>query len=152
MLMLQFYINDKRLVLDTQHIVEVLPQVHLEPIPRSPDYLIGRMNYRGQPVSVVDLARLMDGETCIDTLQTRMILCQYDDAGEVTLLALLAERVINTLRVTAEDFVQEGLQHLSIDWLDGILPDPKGGIQAVHFPRLLKRVLSELRKGEEERV
>lgn len=46
-----------RFCLRLDDVERLLPLMLLQPVPEGPDYLMGLMNLRGQPVPVVDLAR-----------------------------------------------------------------------------------------------
>lgn len=144
MLLLQLYIHERRYALNTRHVVEIVPQVNLEPISRSPSYLVGRMNYRGQPVSVIDLRQLIEQEPAREALQTRIIICSFVEGEKEHLVGLLAERVTSTLRAEKKDFHEGSLQSCAVDFLDGIFQDERGSVQGIDFVRMLKRVRNEL--------
>ena len=55
---LLFSLGNDRYGLDTRRVVRVLPQLELKEIPQAPGWVAGLMNYRGQPVPVIDLAML----------------------------------------------------------------------------------------------
>jgi len=53
-----------RFCLRLDDVERLLPLMLLQPVPEGPDYLMGLMNLRGQPVPVVDLARRLGLPAC----------------------------------------------------------------------------------------
>ena len=61
MLLLLFQVGGDRYALDARRVVEVIPLVKMQRIPRAPKGVAGLFNYRGRPVAAVDLSELMLG-------------------------------------------------------------------------------------------
>ena len=94
MLVLTFHIGPHRLALDIRRVREVVPRVQLQRLAGSPDYLAGLFVYRGRPVPVLDLHRLLDAVECPLHLSSRIVLVPLPrETGEETLLGLLAAGV-----------------------------------------------------------
>jgi chemotaxis-related protein WspB len=94
MLVLTFHIGPHRLALDIRRVREVVPRVQLQRLAGSPDYLAGLFVYRGRPVPVLDLHRLLDAGECPPHLSSRIVLVPLPrETGEETLLGLLAAGV-----------------------------------------------------------
>ena len=53
MLFLKFRIGADAFMLEAAQIAEVLPLLHLTPIPQAPASVAGLLNYRGRPVPVI---------------------------------------------------------------------------------------------------
>lgn len=99
MLLLLFDTRDGRYALPTEHIIEVVPLVKLKKIPKSPDYVSGLINYRGNPVPVIDLCVLADGPPCEPRFSTRIIMLNYPlENNTSTFLGLMAEHVTETVK------------------------------------------------------
>jgi len=103
MLLLIFEVGDGRYALAASQLVEIVPLVNLDKIPIAPDFVAGLMNYRGDPVPVVDLCRLLRRGTCEQKLSTRIIIIHYPFvSGKSHLLGLIAERVTKTIKYNME--------------------------------------------------
>src|SRR5262245_60721064 len=100
MLLLVFRVAGQTYAVEAPRVVEVVPRVHLRPLPHAPEGLAGLLRYRGRMVPVVDLGIVLGHVTCPALLSTRIIL--VDDhlpPRNEAALGLLGEQVINVRRV-----------------------------------------------------
>ncbi|VAW75778.1 hypothetical protein MNBD_GAMMA15-2482 [hydrothermal vent metagenome] len=110
MLMLLFQLGNSRYAVPAREVVEIASMVELEPLPKTPDYIAGLFNYRGQHVPVIDLCRLLNNQACSNRITTRMILVEFPlSAGGTRTLGLLAERVTETLQLDESEFTDTGI-------------------------------------------
>jgi chemotaxis-related protein WspB len=138
MLFLVFQIGSDRYALDTAQIVEVLPLVKSKHIPQAAPGVVGAFNYHGAPVPLIDLADLSLGKPSRRQMSTRIILVTYLEAdGEKHLLGLLAEQATETIRRSAEEFVDSGVTVDQAPYLGPVTTDSRGIIQRVEINRLL---------------
>ena len=99
MLLLLFEIGNGRYALDITRIIEIVPLVKLKKIPKTPDYISGLMNYRGEGIPVIDLCQLVDRVSFENALSTRIIVINYSIENEVDKpLGLIANNVTETVR------------------------------------------------------
>jgi chemotaxis-related protein WspB len=138
MLFLLFHLGDERYALDTVSVAEVLPLVRMKPIPQALPGVAGVFDYHGAPVPAIDLCELALGRAAPKCLSTRIILVRtLDDAGRPHLLGLIAERVTQTLRRQATDFVSAGVSADGAPYLGPVTSDPGGLIQRIELSKLL---------------
>lgn len=100
MLFLLFSSGDGRYALDTATVAEVVHLVRIIRIPQSPHYVAGLINYRGNPIPVIDLcAFLSNVQSCQKRFSTRIIIITYafTDGGK-EFIGLIAEGVVETLK------------------------------------------------------
>ncbi len=110
MLMLLFQLGNSHYAVPARDVVEVAPMVELDSLPKTPDYIAGLFNYRGQHVPVIDLCKLVNNQACSNRFTTRMILVEFPlAAGGTRTLGLLAERVTETLQLDEHDFTDTGI-------------------------------------------
>ena len=110
MLYLMMTVDASRCAIDVATVIEVVPLVDITPLPGTPDAVAGLLTYRGAPVPVVDLSRLVAGRQSARRMSTRVILVKYPDGrGGTRPLGLLAERVTRTIRREAGTFVDPGV-------------------------------------------
>lgn len=118
--LLLFGQGERRYGLPFRRIVEVIPRVELTPLAgaeagaeasadaearEEPQQLIGELDYRGQPVPVFDLTLLLSGRDSADRMDTRIVVVDVaEQAEQVQLLGLLAERVVDSVVKTPGDF------------------------------------------------
>lgn len=138
MLFLLFQLGNDRYALDASRVVEVLPLVELRSLPEAPRGVAGILNYRGQPVPVVDLCVLTLQRPARECLSTRIFVVQCAHAGAPPqLLGLIAEQATGMLRRECRDFVSLGMQLEKAPYLGPVTTDAQGMIQWLHEDRLL---------------
>ena len=150
MLFLIFQIGADRYALDARQVVEVLPPLAVKRIPLAPSSVAGLIDYHGQAVPLVDIGRMATGRAAQARLSTRIVLVDYPDSrGDGTqagthLLALLAERVTETLSRDPADFQPSGLVPADARWLGPVAADAQGLVQWVQLGDLLDDQLHAL--------
>ena len=130
MLLLTLEIAGRLYALDAARVVEVAPLVDLQPPLRGPEWLAGRMLYRGQLVSVVDLVRLLTGAPAPQLYSTRIVVTRLA-AG--ALLAVIAPMALETIRVQPSDLRAPALDLSSVPYLGDELLQPRGVIQCLQL-------------------
>lgn len=128
MLLLLFYCGSACFALDCDTIVEVFPKVKLKKIPGQSEkdaFLAGLFNYGGKPIPVIDICQLIEKRPCSHSMHTRLILIEI----ESHLLAIMAEKVIETVDLAREQFVESGLQLEGLSFLRGVFSEGDRSIQ-----------------------
>jgi purine-binding chemotaxis protein CheW len=62
---LVFSLHDEEFALELQDVVEVVEPPVVFPIPRTPAYILGAMNFHGALLPIIDLARYANSGTCV---------------------------------------------------------------------------------------
>jgi len=102
MLALTFQIGQDRVALDIRGVHEVVPRVRLHRPATGPAWLAGLFVYRGSPVPVIDLHRLVGAGDCPLHLSSRIILVPRPGSTTGQLLGLLAAQVADLRDVNQE--------------------------------------------------
>ncbi len=110
MLLLLFEIKESRYVVDAGTVVEVIPKIKCKPVPLTPDFVLGIINYRGKAIPVIDLCFYHLGIPCENRLSTRIIIVNHirKDFKNVH-VGIVAERVTDTLHVTDQDIHKKNI-------------------------------------------
>lgn len=138
MLYVQFHLDAQRYALATQQLVEIVPFVELRALPRAPAYVAGLFDYRGRTVPVIDLTALALGRASRVQHSTRILIIDYPTrAGDTRPLGLLAERVVETLKLSPEAFTDTGVEIPDAHYLGRVARDDRGLIQALDTRALL---------------
>ncbi len=104
-LFLLFELGDMSYAVSCDKIREIVPPVKLLKASGRSEYFAGFLSYRGQIVPVIDLCRLLNGQSCRMRLSTRIILIEYAGSNEeFNLLGLLTQGVSEVVRKTEKDF------------------------------------------------
>jgi len=145
MLFLVFQLGDERYALDAGVVAEVLPLVRMKRIPQAPPGLAGLFDYHGAPVPALDLSELACGRPAQLRMSTRILLVRYpDEAGRPRPLGLIAERVTQTLRREAADFVASGVSPAGAPYLGAVATDGTGMLQRIDFDKLLSTTVRDV--------
>ncbi len=145
MLLLSFSLSSERYAVDASSVVEVMPLTANKPIPRAPDFVVGLLDYRGAPVPLIDLCQLTLGQPYNKVLSTRIVLVDYPtESGEQGILGLIAEKVTETLRCSAQDLNATGISLKDAPYLGPVLSQATGMLQIVDVSALLPDEVQEM--------
>ena len=145
MLFLTFQLGNDRYAVEASRVVELLPLLTLKRLPQAPRGVAGLFNLRGKPVPAIDLNELSFGQPAQERLSTRIILVHYTDtSGRDYPLGLIAERVTQTLRKEAKDFIDPGIAVPKAPYLGPVLMDAKGPIQWLRTEHLVSEPFRQL--------
>jgi len=139
MLLLLFEIGEGRYAMGIDEIVEIVPFVKLKKIPMAQNYVAGLMNYRGNPIPVVDLNKLIEGTPSEPRLSTRIIIIRYfwnDEEGE-SLLGLIAHQITETIKTELKSIPTSGVLMDEALYRDRIESDDEGMVQWFDVKRML---------------
>jgi chemotaxis-related protein WspB len=138
MLFILFQIGRDRYALSAERIIEVLPLMNLKRVPCAPTGVAGVLNYRGNPVPVIDLNEMMVAQPAARRLSTRIILVKYPlDDQHPRALGLIAEHATNMIQRSIQDFIETGVESDDARYLGRVTNDPGGLIQWIEVERLL---------------
>jgi chemotaxis-related protein WspB len=136
MKLLVFHIGQDRYGLRLPAVQRVLPLLELKRLPLAPHAVAGLMNLHGQPVPVIDLARLGGAASSASHFDTRIVVVDYHSPdGASHTLGLLAERVLGVLEVDESTLADSGVQ--AAPFLGQVAGDGAGMVQLVEPERLL---------------
>ncbi len=145
MLFLLFQLGQDRYALDTRRVVEVLPLIELKKLPNAPPAVAGLFNYRGQPVTAIDLCMLTLGRPASRRLSTRLIVMDLQDAaGGNHRVALIAEQATEVMRKDDKEFVATGVKVGGAPFLGPVLLEGDRPVQWIHEEGLVTEPLRRL--------
>ena len=90
---LTFTLGDENFALEITAVREVLDLVNITKIPRTPDYMKGVINLRGNVVPIIDLRLNLGMEAAERTVDTCIIIAEIDLGGEMLQIGALADSV-----------------------------------------------------------
>jgi len=97
--LLVFSLDGERYGIETAHVLEVVPLRELTPVPGTPSFVLGVINYRGRILPVLDLRRLFDLAGQGMTEGSRVVAVE---AGGMT-FGIFADAVAGTIRVGTDE-------------------------------------------------
>jgi chemotaxis-related protein WspB len=145
MLLMVFHIGKERFALDSTDVLEIVPMVEFEKVPKAPDFLSGLFHYRGEIVPVIDLSCLAGQGKARRLLSTRIILVRYRGAGEpARILGLLAERMTDTVKAEPSDLTRAVVRIQDAPYLGDVIRDAEGMILRISLNDLLPPSVREM--------
>lgn len=132
MLALTFQVGSDYYAVDSSCVIEVIPWVNLRLLPHAPPHLKGLLYYRGQVAPVIDLAMLLASLPCAARLNTRIIVARRSvPSGGSALLGLLAERISDLIKVTADTFLPQSVAVPAAPFLGPVIKDNGRLVQVI---------------------
>ncbi|MBC2594528.1 purine-binding chemotaxis protein CheW [Ruficoccus amylovorans] len=137
MLIILFQLGPRRYGLDSQRVVEIVPAMPVREVPGTPAAVKGIFEYRGKILPVIDLCQLTVGRPAEIFLSTRYLVVEAN-GGSGQLVALLAEKVTDTLTVDEAALLDPGLRPPEAPHLGRVLKDARGElVQCVEVEELI---------------
>lgn len=160
--------GEERYGIPAQHIVEVLPRLELKSFSQLPDYVPGVFQYRSGVVAVVDLRYLLQRQTALAYVSTRIIVLRsplevsgpmpgpvglgpgsgpsaQDGAKPLPgVIGLMAERVTEARGSEELESIGEGRSLNRLPYLGELWSDGQGLIQRLDVARFWQTVVDPL--------
>lgn len=133
MLLLTMNIGKERYAIDASRVIEVIPLVRLEHVPRVDACIAGIFNYRGQTVPVVDLCLFFNNQPCRSNLGSRIILI----AMQTKIIGLLAEHVTEAIKCNESDIGNSGIRAAHAEFLGKIYKHQHEIIQIIDTEKII---------------
>ena len=100
---LTFTLGEENFALEITAVREVLDLVNITKIPRTPDYMKGVINLRGNVVPIIDLRLNMGMQAAERTVDSCIIIAEIDLAGEMLQIGALADSVQEVVDIDPGD-------------------------------------------------
>ena len=100
---LTFALGKEEYGLEILKVREIIGYMDVTAVPRTPDYVKGVINLRGQVISVIDLRAKFGMETAPRTEQTCIIVVDIRQDGRRLNTGIVVDRVSEVLNITAEN-------------------------------------------------
>lgn len=142
MLYLTFKAGGNEYALETNRVLRIAPRARLRSCPNAPAYLAGILNFRSEPVVVVDLSMLINHTPCARLFSTRIIITEYSRAdNRQILLGLMAEGVAAFIKNDRLDFTENVLKTPGINYLGKMF---RAGDRLIQFVKVEEIAPAEL--------
>lgn len=119
---LTFTLDGEIFALDINYVIEVLEYVKITKVPRTPLYMLGVINLRGNVAAVVDLKMKFNMPPSEQTVDTCIIIVEVNINGARTIVGILADSVKEVFDFdigAIEETPRLGLD-IDMDFLKGI--------------------------------
>ena len=102
-LYLTFILEDETFSIDVSQVREVLDLSRITKVPRTPDFVRGVINIRGNVVPVIDMRTKFGMEMVESTVHTRIIVMEITTNDRTTVLGAIADSVNDVLEIDPND-------------------------------------------------
>ena len=137
-LYLQSIHQGNRYLIPTSDVVEVIPNIYPRKVPHAPDYLLGMMDYRGEPLPLVDVCFLLSGQPCEVVLSSRIVIVEMLSLNKGPVrLGWLFPGVTETLRIGDDQFEAAPIHLQEHEYLGEVVTDDKGILQRLYLQKTL---------------
>ena len=99
---LTFALGREEYGLEILKVREIIGYMDVTAVPRTPAYVKGVINLRGQVISVIDLRRKFAMEDVARTEQTCIVVVEIAQAGRKLSIGIVVDRVSEVLNIAAE--------------------------------------------------
>ena len=99
---LTFALGREEYGLEILKVREIIGYMDVTAVPRTPPYVKGVINLRGQVISVIDLRRKFAMEDAARTEQTCIVVVEIAQAGRKLSIGIVVDRVSEVLNIAAE--------------------------------------------------
>jgi chemotaxis-related protein WspB len=135
MLLIMCQASATRYAIDSRHVREVLPRVHLHRLAGSPPWFAGVLICRAAAIPVMDLTELTEGKPCPPRLSSRIVILQTGLEGVPRQFGVLAEHV--SLCEIGADLGELGGGTAGPTALGNLHLDEQGVFELIDIPRLV---------------
>lgn len=120
-LVVEFVLDGQVFGLDVDQVLEVQEVDQPTSVYRTPDFVLGVMNLRGDVVALIDLARFLGLNGLTDPENHKMLLVEHDGVQG----GIVVEEVLGTRRIEQTELEPppESVDGISQEWIRGIWHD-----------------------------
>jgi len=97
-----FKIGQEEFAVNIQQVREIVRLIPITPIPRSPDFIEGVVNLRGQVLIVMDLAKRLGLASTTHSEKTRIVVVEVEDSS----VGMVVDDVTEVLRLGTDKIVK----------------------------------------------
>ncbi len=145
MLLLCFSTGERRFAIDASKVIEVVPMVQMDGVPKAPEFIAGVMQYHGEAVPVVDLSMINLSRPSASLLSTRIMMVAYPTPnGGTHTLGIIAEHMSETVHRDPATFVSTGVGTGETSYLGRVYYDQDGMVQLIDIDSLLTQTAGGL--------
>ena len=133
----QFQIGADSYVVPARRVTRILPLVRIRSMPGAPQGVAGALPYGSRLVPAVDLSLLAVGHPATHRLSTRILLVHPFEGESEYHLALIAEKLTDTVRLDERSFVSPGVTIARAPYLGAVATLGKRLLQRIDIDKLL---------------
>ncbi len=142
---LTFQLSDEMFLTGVEKINSILTYQDVTPVPDSPKYLTGLINWRGEVLPIFDLRTLLGLQATPLNNRTLFLVTEISKDGDIVKVAFVIDYAMDVLEVDASAIqkMPDVNQKVDTEYIDGIYYKDKSSFLLINLEEL---VLQELKK------
>ncbi|BCD59903.1 MULTISPECIES: chemotaxis protein CheW [unclassified Nitratiruptor] len=106
-----FMLNDELIGINIKNVTKITKKLDISPVPKTPEYIVGVMNLRGNIVPVVNLKKMLNLPNS-DIIDQEYILIIDTEIGNI---GLLIDKVVGAITIENEEILPAPINSIGID-------------------------------------
>lgn len=102
---LTFSLGEEYFAIDVAHVEKILEYQQVTKVPKSPNYMLGVFNLRGEVIPLIDTKLKFGMEATVITNSTCVLVITVDIEGEQVKLGSLVDNVREVVKIEKEDIM-----------------------------------------------
>ncbi|MCK9170883.1 MAG: chemotaxis protein CheW [Treponema sp.] len=152
---LSFTLNGENYCMDILKVKELMGMTSVTPLPRTPEFIRGVINLRGQIIPVIDL-RLKFGLSFREyTKRTCIIVVEVEYSGDIVLMGLVVDSIQDVVSIPEEKLTKIPYINARIksEYIRGVADTPEGMKIVLDVLRVLsEKELEVVKNTAEEQI
>lgn len=137
MLMLFFYVGNKRYAVNTESVIEVIPKILIKPILHVPKFVVGAISYGGIQIPVIDFAILTESVSSTESMHSRIFILSRTKGNTTQYVGILSEKITEAVEIENERMTASGVHVKEFPYFDGIIRLGPDIVQIIEAEQLL---------------
>ncbi len=139
---------------NVRFILEVLKKETITEIPRSEDFIVGIINFRGEIVTVIDLYKKLNMPTPLVPSKDLIIVLELFEGEKSTKVGIIADKVRKVFEISNEQLmpVPEFGKYYNPEYLTGVAKTADGFVLTLDIEKVLNekdvRIIKNISKEE----
>ena len=106
-----FMLNDELIGINIKNVTKITKKLDISPVPKTPDYIVGVMNLRGNIVPVVNLKKMLNLPNSDDLNQEYIIIIDT----QIGNIGLLIDQVVGAITIEDKEILPAPINSIGID-------------------------------------
>ena len=120
-----FLLNNELIGIDIKNIIKITKKLDITPVPKTPEYIVGVMNLRGNIVPVINIKKMLHLPNA-DNEDQEFILIIDSELGNI---GLMIDQVVGAITIEDEEILPAPINSIGIDskYIVGVIVLNNGG-------------------------
>jgi len=132
----EFEIGGSLYAMDISFAREIIEMTSITRLPRSPDYIAGIINLRGEILNVLDINSILSIPVS-GSREGQKIIVLLPDASRGSNVGIIVDNVHSVLQITEKDVESVGNDLVGTEFIKGVIKQKKEGGEKNEHPRLI---------------